>query len=94
MALIRLNPDEVISYGGEIKGMAQTVSTLLTEIEALVQQINGGWEGLGNQSFVSQYTELKTSLQNLPEIVEGIGSKTVAGGETMAELERQLGQRA
>ena len=94
MALIKLNPAEVTSYGEEIKTMAGQVENLLGDIETLVSQINGGWEGLGNSAFAAQYAQLKVQLKNLPEIVTGVGAQAVTYGNTMAEAERQLGQQA
>lgn len=94
MALIKLNAEEIVSYGGDIKNMATQVETLLGEISTLVTQINSGWEGLGNQAFVAQYTDLSSKLQKLPEVVTGVGQKAIAAGETWLETENALGKQA
>lgn len=90
MALIKLTPSQIMSYGTEIKGMATTASTLLSDINSLVNSINAGWKGLANSAFVTQYAELYKQIEPLPQITEGVGAKAYAGGETMQQLEEQL----
>lgn len=94
MALIKLNADEIVSYGGDIKSMATQVETLLGDISTLVTQINSGWEGLGNQAFAAQYTDLSAKLKKLPEVVTGVGEKAIAAGEAWIDIENALGQQA
>lgn len=90
MAQIKLTPSEVIAAGEQITSMGEEVDALIGEIDKLVGQINGVWEGSANSAYFAQYTSLKQTLTKMPELVRGLGARTVAGGNTWLETENAL----
>ncbi len=90
MALIKLSPEQIISYGAEISAMGSQASELLRSIANHVNTMNSVWQGLANTAFAEQYAQLAKQIEPLPEVVQGIGQKAQAGGQAMSELESQI----
>ena len=92
MALIKLTPEQIIQYGSEIAGMQSQAQALLDNIKNHVNTMSGVWQGIANSAYLTQYAELAKQIAPLPEVVQGIGEKAKAGGQTMLDLELQLKQ--
>ena len=93
MANIKVSSEQLESMAGEIKAMGTELDGIISEAGALVNQINGVWEGLAQASFMADYNSQKQNLAQLGEIVAGLGTQVSQVAAAWSETEQGLSAR-
>ena len=90
MARIALTPEE-------LRGVATTFSTKAGELREIFnymkQQVNnldGTFEGQAKEAFFASYEQIATNLDQIPDVVEGLGTQINAVAETFENADNEL----
>lgn len=90
MASIRVTPETLNSQGNDLINYAGNLSDVLSSIDAKINEIIDGWDGLSQDAYFDMYTTMKTSLDKFPELVNSLGTATVSSAEAFASVDEQL----
>lgn len=90
MASIRVTPEELSTQGGDLIGYAGELSDILSQIDAKINEIIGGWDGLAQDAYFDMYTTMKESLNQFPTLVESLGQATQGAAEAFSTVDSEL----
>lgn len=90
MAGIRVTPEELSTQGGDLIGYAGELSDILSQIDAKINEIIGGWDGLAQDAYFDMYTTMKESLNQFPTLVESLGQATQGAAEAFSTVDSEL----
>ncbi len=90
MASIRVTPEELSTQGGDLIGYAGELSDILGQIDAKINEIIGGWDGLAQDAYFDMYTTMKESLNQFPTLVESLGQATQGAAEAFSTVDSEL----
>ena len=90
MANIRVTPEELNAQGEDLKRYAEGLKSILKEVDEKIGMIDDGWDGLAQDAYLDMYQEMKTSLDQFPELVNSIGEATVGAANAFAQVDEEL----
>lgn len=90
MAGIRVTPETLESQGNELIGYGGDLADILSSIDAKINEISDGWDGLSQDAYFDMYTTMKASLDKFPELVNSIGEATVSAAQAFASVDEEL----
>lgn len=90
MANIRVTPEELSSQGKDLIGYSQDLETVLKQIDAKINEIIDGWDGLAQDAYYDMYSTMKQSLDKFPELVNSLGEATVSSADAFQNVDETL----
>ncbi len=90
MASIRVTPEMLSSQGNDLIGYSGDLADILSGIDAKINEIIDGWDGLAQDAYFDMYTTMKQSLDKFPELVNSLGEATVSSAEAFGSVDEQL----
>jgi len=90
MAEIRVTPETLSSQGQDLISYAGDLADILSSIDGKINEIIDGWDGLAQDAYFDMYTEMKTSLDKFPELVQSLGDATVSSADAFAQVDESL----
>lgn len=86
---IRVTPAELQEMSNRYGQKSGEVENIIGDLDKMIQQLQGSWEGQSSQAFASQYERLKPSFKQMQQLLDEIKvqlSKT-AGALEQADQE-------
>ncbi len=90
MAGIRVTPEELNSQGNDLIKFAGELDDILKSVDAKINEITEGWDGLAQDAYFDMYGTMKESLDQFPVLVNSLGEATVSAAEAFNEVDEQL----
>lgn len=90
MASIRVTPETLNSQGQALVDYAGDLRDVLKSIDAKINEIIDGWDGLAQDAYFDMYTNMKQSLDQFPELVDSLGEATKASAEAFGNVDSEL----
>lgn len=90
MADIRVSPETLSGQGQDLINFGGDLEDILKSIDAKVNEIIDGWDGLAQDAYFDMYSTMKTSLDQFPELVKSLGDATVSSAEAFATVDSEL----
>ncbi len=90
MASIRVTPETLSSQGNDLISYASDLADILSSIDAKINEVIDGWDGLAQDAYFDMYSTMKESLDKFPELVNSLGEATVSSAEAFASVDEQL----
>ncbi len=90
MADIRVSPETLSAQGQDLVTYAGDLQDILGSIDAKVNEIIDGWDGLAQDAYYDMYSTMKESLDKFPELVNSLGEATVSSAEAFATVDSEL----
>lgn len=90
MASIRVTPETLEAEGNDLIGFGGDLADILSNIDAKINEIVDGWDGLSQDAYFDMYTTMKESLDKFPELVNSLGEATVASAQAFASVDEEL----
>lgn len=90
MASIRVTPETLSSQGNDLIGYSGELADILSSIDAKINEIIDGWDGLAQDAYFEMYSTMKQSLDKFPELVNSLGEATVSSAEAFSSVDEQL----
>jgi len=88
--IIRLTAQEVETVATKFDAASTDTQELLNNLQTVVNDMSAGWEGDAYNAFVSSFGEIKTNLQSVVELYEGLASQLREVVKTMQETDSSL----
>ncbi len=90
MATLRVTPEELREQGNTMKNYGDQLVELFDSVTSLVNQIDGEWDGLGQNGYTEMYDSLKDSLKQAGECVQQLGEATVQAAQAYEDADQQI----
>lgn len=90
---ILMSPEEMRSHAKTINNYRDQIESLLGQLDSTIGEVEAGWRGASQCSFLESYQEMKTNaLSHFPEILEGISTQLTSSAQIMEDTDNQLSQ--
>lgn len=71
---IRITPDQMRERANQYRVEADTVSGVISKMDALLQQLQSEWEGAASESYAARYQEVKPGFMKAEELIREIAA--------------------
>ena len=71
---IRITPDQMRERATQYRTEADKVNAVITQMDSLLQQLQGEWEGSASESYAARYQELKPGFMKAEELIREIAT--------------------
>lgn len=69
---IRITPDQMRERANQYRAEAETVNSVISKMDNLLQQLQGEWEGAASESYAGRYQELRPGFVKAEELIREI----------------------
>lgn len=90
MAELRVTPEELQQQGNTLKQYGEDLENTVNQIDALIKEIDSGWDGLAQTSYTDTYEELKKTLDQVYDCVQNLGEATTKAGEAYLQADQEI----
>ncbi len=90
MAELRVTPEVLESQGGDLVEYSENLQEILDSIEAKINEIIDGWDGIAQDAYLNKYTEMKESLKQFPELINTLGLATQSAAQAYMDVDNEL----
>ena len=88
--IIRLTAQEVEAVAVKFDTASTDTQELLTSLQNTVNDMSSGWEGDSYNAFTESFAEIRTNLQSVVELYQGLAGQLRGVVQTMQETDSEL----
>ena len=89
-ARITISPEELRTASSNFANKAGEVREILDYLRNEVTRLESTWDGAAQDQFFMSYEEMAKTLDQFPEVVDGIGQQLSAVAQTLEETDQAL----
>ena len=71
---IRITPEQMRTRATQYRAEADKVNAVIMQMDSLLQQLQGEWEGSASESYAARYQELKPGFMKAEELIREIAT--------------------
>lgn len=87
---MRMDYDVMEQRANEFQRHADAVDEVVKKMDNLLKALESEWEGLGAQSFVNRYYELKPGFSQVPGVISSIANKLKDAARATREHDQSM----
>ena len=87
---IRVSPETLQTRANEYGKASNDVTTILSNLSNLQEQLRSEWEGAAFQGFDAQFNELKPKVTQFAELLQQINTQLTKTAEAMQQHDEAL----
>jgi WXG100 family type VII secretion target len=89
-ARITITPEELRTASTNFANKAGEVREILEYLRSEVNRLESTWDGAAQDQFFMTYEEMAKTLDQFPEVVDGISQQLSAVAQTLEETDQAL----
>ncbi len=89
-ARITITPEELRTSSTNFANKAGEIREILEYLRAEVNRLESTWDGAAQDQFFMTYEEMAKTLDQFPEVVDGISQQLSAVAQTLEETDQAL----
>ena len=89
-ARITITPEELRTASTNFANKAGEVREILSYLRSEVNRLESTWDGAAQDQFFMTYEEMAKTLDQFPEVVDGISQQLSAVAQTLEETDQAL----
>lgn len=89
-ARITITPEELRTASTNFATKAGEIRELLEYLRSEVNRLESTWDGAAQDQFFMTYEEMSKTLDQFPEVVDGISQQLSAVAQTLEETDQAL----
>ena len=89
-ARITITPEELRTASTNFANTAGEVREILEYLRSEVNRLESTWDGAAQDQFFMTYEEMAKTLDQFPEVVDGISQQLSAVAQTLEETDQAL----
>lgn len=89
-ARITITPEELRTASTNFANKAGEIREVLEYLRAEVNRLESTWDGAAQDQFFMTYEEMAKTLDQFPEVVDGISQQLSAVAQTLEETDQAL----
>lgn len=87
---IRITPDSMRERANQYRNEAQKVNDVIAQMDSLLGQLQGEWEGAASQAYAARFSELRPGFVKAEELINEIAAALVATANTMEQTDADI----
>lgn len=87
---IRITPDQMRERANEYRREADTVNGVISNMDNLLQALQGEWEGSASESYAVRYQELKPGFMKAEELIREIAAALDSTAKIVEETDSSI----
>lgn len=87
---IRINPNEMRQRAKQYTAQADTVKGVISQMDSLLLQLQGEWEGDSSKAYATRYQELKPNFQKAEQLIREIAASLTSTAKIIEEMDRNI----
>ena len=87
---IRITPDQMRGRASEYRTEAGNVENVITKLDALLQNLQGEWEGQASESYAARYQELRPGFVKAEELIKEIAAALDSTANIVEETDTNI----
>lgn len=87
---IRITPDSMRERANQYRNEAQKVNDVIAQMDSLLGQLQGEWEGAASQAYAARFAELRPGFVKAEELINEIAAALVATANTMEQTDADI----
>jgi len=87
---IRITPDQMRVRANEYRVEAENVQTVIGKMDALLERLQGEWEGAASRAYASRFSELRPGFVKARELIDEIARALDMTASTLEETDAQI----
>lgn len=92
-SVMKVTPEELAGYAGQMKTAATTLSEILTELDGRVSKCMDSWEGDAYKALYDSYQRVKADAMKAPQIAYQIGDGALSAANRFGETDARLASK-
>ena len=88
---ITITPEELRDSASKFTGKATEIRETLSFQRNEVDSLEATWEGAAQNQFFISYAEMEQTLNQFPEVLDGISQQLTTVAQTLEDTDEQLG---
>ncbi len=88
---ITITPEELRDSSSKFTTKAGEIREILSFLRSEVDSLEATWEGAAQNQFFISYGEMEQTLNQFPEVLDGISQQLSMVAQTLEETDEQLG---
>lgn len=92
MSQIQISADDVLQYGNQLISMKEEVSSLFSEVQTKMNNLNAVWSSPASDKLIAQFQSLKPSFDQYVEALNQYGLYLQQTSQSYQENESVLSQ--
>lgn len=89
-ARITITPEELRTASTNFANKAGEIREILSYLRSEVNRLESTWDGAAQDQFFMTYEEMAKTLDQFPEVVDGISQQLSAVAQTLEETDQAL----
>jgi len=89
-ARITITPEELRTSSTNFANKAGEIREILSYLRSEVNRLESTWDGAAQDQFFMTYEEMAKTLDQFPEVVDGISQQLSAVAQTLEETDQAL----
>ncbi len=93
MASIKMDPNEMTTKAKQLDTKGTEFNRIVTEMETLVTQLCGAWEGSASDAFEAQFKELKPGFKKTEELIGDLAQQIRDISKIMIDADTDISKK-
>lgn len=87
---IRLTPEQLREMAGRYGQKGGEIESIIGELDGMIAQLEGEWEGASSRAFANQYQDLKPSFVKMRELLEDIKNQLTQVAHSLESTDQSI----
>lgn len=87
---IRITPDQMRQRASQYVKEAEKVNDVIRNMDSLLSQLQGEWEGAASESYAARYQELKPGFTKAEQLIREIAEALKATAKAVEETDTNI----
>ncbi len=87
---IRMTPEMMRHRAGEYQSEAQTVSSVISNMDHLLSNLQEEWEGAASRAYAQRYSELKPGFVKAKELIDEIAAALTKTAQIVEDTDNSI----
>lgn len=87
---ILITPAELRTASTNFANKANEIREILTYLRGEVSRLEDSWDGAAQDQFFATYEEMAKTLDQFPEVIDGMGQQLNAVADTLSQVDDEM----
>lgn len=87
---ITITPEELRSSSSKFTSKAGEIREILSFLKNEVDSLEATWQGASQSQFFASYNEMQSTLNQFPDVLDGISQQLTMVAQTLEDTDEQL----
>ena len=93
MSKIKMDPVEMSSKASQLDKQGDEFGKAIKQIDRLVTQLCGAWDGQASDAFSAQFKQLKPSLQKTEQLIHDLSKQVKDISKIMSDADTEIAKK-